>query len=54
MLERKAEKEIKRQQVAAEAAANRAAEEQMEAHEVAMAAHFAQQAIAAALATRAT
>jgi hypothetical protein len=54
LLERKAEKEIKRQEAAAEAADNRAAEEHMEAHEAAMAAHLAQQATAAALAARAT
>jgi flagellar hook-basal body complex protein FliE len=54
LLERKANKEIKRQQAAAEAAANRAAEEQVEAHEAAMAAHLAQQAMAEALAAGAT
>ena len=53
LLERKAEKEIKRQESAAEAAANRAAEEQMEAHEAAIAAHLAHQAMAVALAARA-
>ena len=36
LLERKAEKNIKRQQAPAKAAANSAAEEQMEAHEAAM------------------
>jgi len=41
-LERKAEKEIKRQKAAVEAAANRASDEHMEAHEAAMAAHLAQ------------
>ena len=40
-LERKADREIKRQHAAAEAAANRAAIEQMDAHETAMAAHLA-------------
>ncbi len=54
MLERKAEKEIKRHQGATEAAANMAAEEQMEAHEAAMVAHLAQQAMAAALVAGAT
>ena len=54
LLERKADKEIKRQHAAAEAATNIAAEEQMEAHEAAMAAHLAQQAMAAALAAGAT
>ncbi len=54
LLERKARKEIKRQQVATEAAANMIVDEQMKAHEAAMAAHLAQQAIAAALAARAT
>ena len=49
-MERKAKKEIKRQQAATQAAANRAAEEQMEAHEAAMAAHLGQQAMGAALA----
>jgi len=53
-MERKAEREIKRQQTASEAAANRAANEQMEARETAMAAHLAQQAMAAALAKEAT
>ena len=41
LLERKVEKEIKRQQAATEAAANRVAEEQMETHEAAMAANLA-------------
>ncbi len=41
LLERKAEKEIKRQHVTTKAAANRAANEQMAAHEAAMAAHLA-------------
>ena len=54
MLERKAEKEIKRQHAASEAAANRAPGEHMEAHETAMAAHLAQHAMAAALPARAT
>ena len=53
-MERKAEKEIKRQQAVAKAAANRAAKEQMEAREAAMAAHPAQQAMSAALAAGAT
>ena len=48
MLERKAEKEIKWLQAATVAATNMAAEEQMKAHEAAMAAHLAQQAMAAA------
>ena len=50
LLKRKAEKEIKRQQTTAEAVANMATYEQMEAHEAAMAAHLAQQAMAVALA----
>ena len=54
MLERKAEKEIKRQETTTEAAANMAAKEQMEAHEAAMTAHLAQHAMAAALAAGAT
>ena len=54
LLERKAEKEIKRQQTTLEVVANRAAEEKMEAREAAMAAHLAQQAMAATLAARAT
>ena len=54
MLERKAEKDIKRQQTTAEAAANMAAYELAEAHEAAMAAHLAQQAMAAALSAGAT
>ena len=45
MLERKAEKEIKRQHAATEAAPNRATEEQMKAHEAAMAAHLTQRAM---------
>ena len=53
-MERKAEKEIKGQEAAVEAAANRAAEQQMEAHEAAMTAHLAQQPMAAALAVGAT
>jgi hypothetical protein len=52
MLERKAEKEIKRQQATPEMAANMQAEEQ--AHEVAMNAHLAQQAMANELAAGAT
>ena len=54
LLERKVEKEIKRQQATTKAAAGRAAYEQMKAHEAAMAAHLAQHAMAAALAARAT
>jgi hypothetical protein len=54
LMERKAQTEIKRQEAVAEAAANKAAEEQMEAHEAAMAAHLAQQAMAAAQAAGAT
>ena len=54
LMERKAEKEVKRQQAAAEVVANRASEEEMEAHEAAMTSHLAQQAMAAALAARAT
>ena len=54
MLERKAEKEIKWLQAATVAATNMAAEEQMKAHEAAMAAHLAQQAMAAAHAAGAT
>ena len=53
-MERKTEKEIKRQQAAAEAAANRAADEQTATHEAAMAAHLAQRAMAAALHVGAT
>ena len=40
LLERKSEKEIKRQHAATESAANRVTYEQMEAHEAAMAAHL--------------
>ena len=54
LLERKAEKEIKRQQTEAGAAANKAADEQMEAHEAAMADHLVQQAMAATLTAGAT
>ena len=54
LLERKAKKEIKRQHATTEAAANIATEEKMEAHEAAMTAHLAQQAMAAALAAGAT
>ena len=50
-MERKEEKEIKRQQAATKVAANKAANEQMEAHEAAMAAHLAYQAMSTALAT---
>jgi hypothetical protein len=50
-LERRAARELRRQHVAAEAAANKATEDQDKAdHEAAMAAHMAQQAMAAALA----
>ncbi len=51
LLERKAEKELTRQHAASEAAANRVANEQREAPEDDMAAHLAQQAMAAALKT---
>jgi flagellar hook-basal body complex protein FliE len=54
LLERKTEKEIKRQEAATEAASTMAAKEHVEAHEAAMAAHLAQQAMAAALAAGAT
>ena len=54
LLERKAEKEIKRRQVVAKAAANMVANEMMETHEAAMAAQLAQEAMSAALAARAT
>jgi hypothetical protein len=53
-LERKAELEIKRRHAATEAAPNMASTKQMKAHEAAMAAHLAQQAIKNALAARAT
>jgi len=54
-LERRAAREHKRQQAAAEAAANKAAADQDRAdHEAAMAAHMAQQAMASALAAGAT
>jgi len=53
-MEKKAKKEIKLQHAAAEAVAKRASDEQMEAHEAAMAAHLAQQAMEAALAAGAT
>ena len=54
-LERRATRELKRQQVAAETAANKAAEDQDRAdHEAAMAAHMAQQAMERALAAGAT
>ena len=54
-MERRAARELKRQQVTAEAAANKAAEDQDRAdHETAMAAHMAQQAMEAALAAGAT
>jgi flagellar hook-basal body complex protein FliE len=54
LLERKADKEIKRQHATTEAAANMATDEQTEAHEAAIAAYLAHQAMAAALAARAT
>jgi len=54
LLERKAEKEIKRQHATSEAAASRATKGQMEAHEAAMAVHLAQQAMEAALVAGAT
>ena len=54
LLERKAEKELKRQQASMEANASRAAHEQMETHEAAMADHLAQQAMASALAVGVT
>ncbi len=41
LLERKVEKKIMRQQAATEAVANKTVDEQMEAHEVARAAHLA-------------
>ncbi len=50
LLEGESENEIKRLQAALESAANRASEEHMKAREAAMAAHLAQQAMAAALA----
>ena len=53
-LERKADREIKRQRAAAEAAPNKATIERMDAHEAAMAAQLAQQAMATALAAIAT
>ncbi len=54
-LKRRAARELKREQVAAEAAATKAAEDQDRAdHEAAMAAHMAQHAMEAALAARAT
>jgi hypothetical protein len=53
-MERKAEKEIKRQQAAAEADANRAADELTATHEAAMASHLAQQAMTTALQAGAT
>ena len=49
LLERKTKKEIKRQQATSKAVDNRTTYEQMEAHEAAMAAYLAQQAMAAAL-----
>ena len=54
LLERKEEKEIKRQHATSEAAAKRAVDEQTEAHEAAMAAHLAKQTMAAALVAGAT
>jgi len=53
-LERKAAREIKRQHAAAESAANMTSTYQKEAHEAAMAAHLAHQAITTALAACAT
>jgi len=53
-MEKKAKREILRQQAASEVATNRATTEQIEAHEAAMAAHLAQQAMIAALAGGAT
>jgi hypothetical protein len=54
-MERRAARELKRQLVAAEAAANKAAEDQDRAnHEAAMAAHMGQQAMATTLADGAT
>jgi hypothetical protein len=50
-LERKVDREIKRHHAASEATASRAATEQMDAHEGAMSAHLAQQAMADALTT---
>ena len=53
-MERRAAKELKRQQVAAEADANAAADQDRADHEAALAAHVGQQAMATTLATRAT
>ena len=57
-MQRKAAKEIQRQQTSAEAAAHNAAAEQLEAnkraHEAAMAAHLGQHPMAASLTTRTT
>ena len=54
-MERRAARELKRQQVVAEATATKAAEDQGRAdHEAAMAAHMAQKAMEAALAAGAT
>jgi hypothetical protein len=53
-LERRAARELKRQQVAAEAAAKAAADQDRADHEAALAAHVGQQAMATALAARAT
>ena len=50
LLERKAEREIKRQHAATETATNIAATKQTDAHEAAMAAHLAKHAMAVALA----
>ena len=50
LLERKTKKEIKRQHATTKAAANMAVDEQMGAHEAAMAANLAQQAMSTALA----
>ena len=54
LLERKVEKEKKRQQAASKAFANMVADEQTEAHETRMAAYLAHQAMAAALVAVAT
>ena len=54
MLEMKANRDIKRQQAASEAAPNMSATSQMEAHERAMATCLAQKAMADALASGAT
>ena len=54
-MERRAARELKRQQLPTEAAANKASEDQDKAdHETAMAAHMSQQSMATALAAGAT